>query len=52
MNLKFSTLLIGVSTLLLLQTLVGQQIPASDLPPPGTDTGLEGNTTRKMVLRN
>ena len=37
-------MLIGLSTLLLLQTkpLVGQQIPASELPPPGTDTGLEG----------
>lgn len=44
MNLKFSTLLIGLSTLLLTQTkpLVGQQIPASELPPSGTDTGLEG----------
>ena len=44
MNLKFSTLLIGVNTFLLLQTkpLVGQQIPASELPPPGTDTGLDG----------
>ena len=44
MNLKFSTLLIGLSTLLLAQTkpLVGQQIPASELPPPGTDTGLDG----------
>ena len=44
MNLKFSTLLIGLSTLLLAQTkpLVGQQIPASELPPSGTDTGLEG----------
>ena len=44
MNLKFSTLLIGLSTLLFLQTkpLVGQQIPASELPRPGTDTGLEG----------
>ena len=44
MNLKFSTLLIGLSTLLLTQTkpLVGQQIPASELPPFGTDTGLEG----------
>jgi histidine triad (HIT) family protein len=44
MNLKFSTLLIGMSTLLLTQTkpLVGQQIPASELPPSGTDTGLEG----------
>ena len=37
-------MLIGLSTLLFLQTkpLVGQQIPASDLPPSGTDTGLEG----------
>ena len=44
MNLKFSMLLIGLSTLLLTQSksLVGQQIPASDLPRPGTDTGLEG----------
>src|SRR5437764_14162633 len=44
MNLKFSTLLIGLSTLLLTQTkpLAGQQIPASELPPPGTDTGLDG----------
>src|SRR5437764_10213115 len=44
MNLKFSTVLIGLSTLLLTQTkpLVGQQIPASELPPAGTDTGLEG----------
>jgi len=44
MNLKFSTLLVGLSTLLLTQTkpLVGQQIPASELPPAGTDTGLEG----------
>src|SRR5437660_7894919 len=44
MNLKFSTLLIGLSTLLLTQTkpLVGQQIPASELPTPGTDTGVDG----------
>src|SRR5438045_9523909 len=44
MNLKFSMLLIGLSTLLLTQTkpLVGQQIPASEMPPPGTDTGLAG----------
>jgi len=44
MNLKFSTLLIGLSALLLLQTrpLVGPQIPASELPTPGTDTGLDG----------
>src|SRR3984893_11083863 len=34
----------GLSALLLTQTkpLVGQQIPASELPPSGTDTGLEG----------
>jgi histidine triad (HIT) family protein len=44
MNLKFSTLFIGVTALLFVQTkpLVGQQIPASELPPPGTDTGLDG----------
>ena len=44
MNLKFCTLFIGLGTLLLTQTkpLVGQQIPASELPPSGTDTGLEG----------
>jgi hypothetical protein len=35
MNLKFSTLLIGLITLLFLQTkpLVGQQIPASERLP-------------------
>jgi histidine triad (HIT) family protein len=44
MNLKFSTLLIGLSTLLLTPTkpLSAEQIPASDLPPSGSDTGLEG----------
>jgi histidine triad (HIT) family protein len=44
MNLKLSTLLIGLIMLLLTQTkpLVGQPIPAEHLPPPGTDTGLEG----------
>lgn len=43
-NVKFSTLFIGFSTLLLLQSrsLSGEQIPASELPPSGTDTGLEG----------
>src|ERR1051326_5245526 len=44
MNLICSTLLIGLSTLRLVQStpLTAQQIPASELPPPGTDTGLEG----------
>jgi histidine triad (HIT) family protein len=44
MNLKFGTLFIGLTALLFVQTepLIGQQIPASELPPPGTDTGLEG----------
>ena len=44
MNLKFSSVLFGLSVLLFLQgsPLTAQQIPASDLPPPGTDTGLEG----------
>ena len=42
MNMKFSAVFIGA--LLLTQTgpLFGQQIPASELPPPGTDTGLDG----------
>jgi histidine triad (HIT) family protein len=42
MNMKFSAMFIGA--LLLMQTgpLFGQQIPASELPPPGTDTGLDG----------
>ena len=45
MNLKFSTLLIGLSVLLFVPAdvpLGAQQIPASELPPPGTDTGLDG----------
>src|ERR1044071_8740246 len=44
MNLKFSTLLIGLGALLFAQVapLPAQQIPASELPPLGTDTGLEG----------
>ena len=44
MNLKLSSVLFGLSVLLFLQAgpLPAQQIPASDLPPPGTDTGLEG----------
>ena len=35
---------VGLSTLLFMQSsrLCAQQIPASELPPPGTDTGLEG----------
>ena len=39
---KFFTAIIGA--LLLIQTgpVFGQQITASELPPPGTDTGLEG----------
>ena len=34
----------GLRTLMFVQTapLVAQQIPASELPPAGTDTGLEG----------
>jgi histidine triad (HIT) family protein len=52
MNLKFSMLLIGLSTLLLTQTkpLVGQQIPASELPPPGTATGLDGKYDPENAL--
>src|SRR5213082_2887805 len=44
MNLKFSSVLFGLSVLLFLQgsPLTAQQIPASELPPSGTDTGLEG----------
>jgi histidine triad (HIT) family protein len=36
--------LLGLGALLFVQAapLVGQQIPASELPPPGTDTGLDG----------
>jgi histidine triad (HIT) family protein len=42
MNMKFFAAIIAA--LLLIQTgpVVGQQIPASELPPAGTDTGLEG----------
>ena len=34
----------GLSALMFVQgtPLLAQQIPASELPPPGTDTGLEG----------
>jgi histidine triad (HIT) family protein len=41
---RWQSVFFGLSTLLFLQIkpLVGQQIPASDLPSPGTDTGLEG----------
>ena len=49
MNLKFRTvrsmnMFFGLSALLFVQAvpLFAQQIPASDLPPPGTDTGLDG----------
>ena len=49
MNLKFNTvrsmgMFFGLSALLFVQAapLLAQQIPASELPPPGTDTGLEG----------
>jgi hypothetical protein len=39
MNLKFSTLLIGLCALMFLQgARLAAQIPASELPPPGTDT--------------
>ena len=41
MNMKFCALFIGA--LLLIQTKpLGAQIPANELPPAGTDTGLEG----------
>src|SRR2546421_7430371 len=42
MNMKFFAAIIAA--LLLIQTgpVFGQQIPASELPRPGTDTGLEG----------
>ena len=41
---KWISLLVALSALLLLQSspLGGQQIPADELPPSGTDTGLEG----------
>ena len=50
MNLKLHTarirgMFFGLSALLLLGPAIpapGQQIPADELPPPGTDTGLEG----------
>lgn len=48
MNLRFSTVrsmgMFFVSALLFMQAiqLAAQQIPASELPPPGTDTGLDG----------
>lgn len=37
-------MLVGLGALLIAQAvpLAAQQIPAADLPPPGTDTGLEG----------
>ncbi|MGH7982909.1 MAG: HIT family protein [Candidatus Udaeobacter sp.] len=50
MNLKLNTarsmgMFFGLSALLLfmpLRPLTAQQIPADELPPPGTDTGLDG----------
>jgi histidine triad (HIT) family protein len=48
MNFKFRTvrsmdMFLGLGTLLLvLAAPLGAQIPASELPPPGTDTGLDG----------
>jgi histidine triad (HIT) family protein len=50
MNLKFNSarsvgMFFGVSALLLFApagSLPAQQIPAAELPPPGTDTGLDG----------
>jgi histidine triad (HIT) family protein len=41
---KIVNIFFGLSTLLFMQTvpLCAQQIPASELPPAGTDTGLEG----------
>src|SRR5580765_8852133 len=41
---KCMGIFVGLSTLLFMQSsrLCAQQIPASELPPPGTDTGLEG----------
>jgi histidine triad (HIT) family protein len=41
---KWISLLVALGALLLLQSspLGGQQIPADELPPSGTDTGLEG----------
>src|ERR1043166_6644912 len=50
MNLKFSTvrsmgMFFGLSALLFVQVipLDAQVIPPSELPPPGTETGLDGN---------
>ena len=49
MNFKFNTvrsmkMFFGLGAFLFVQaaSLVAQQIPAAELPPPGTDTGLEG----------
>src|SRR5438067_9504681 len=49
MNLKFKTvrrmgMFFGLGALLFAQAalLTAQQIPADELPPPGTDTGLDG----------
>src|ERR1700736_1883798 len=40
---RWMVVLVGLSALLLVQVgpLAAQQIPASELPPPGTDTGLD-----------
>jgi histidine triad (HIT) family protein len=42
MNMKFFTVIISALLLIQAGPVFGQQIPASELPPPGTDTGLEG----------
>ena len=43
MNLKLSSVLLGLSVLLFVQAgPLPAQIPASELPPAGADTGLEG----------
>jgi histidine triad (HIT) family protein len=41
---KIISMFLGLSALLFVQAtpLAAQQIPADELPPPGTDTGLEG----------
>jgi histidine triad (HIT) family protein len=42
MNMKFSAVFIGALVLIQTAPLFAQQIPASELPAAGTDTGLEG----------
>src|SRR6202047_419747 len=41
---RWMVVFFGLSALLFVQVgpLAAQQIPASELPPPGTDTGLDG----------